>query len=141
MSTKDPGPPTWAEARDGHQLDRAKCADLIRRSNEALSAMPAGEAGARRETLHVLFKASVEWQHWNAAHARAVAFIRVHPTMAGESIYTKCPHDDGGKFPTCWTGSDEGFYRAPEAKVVPVVSFYEREVGADDGDEDEEVRT
>ena len=28
VSVKDPGPPTWAEARDGHQLDRAKCADL-----------------------------------------------------------------------------------------------------------------
>ncbi len=137
MSVKDPGPPTWAEARDGHQFDRAECADLIRRANEALSALPAGEAGARKDTLWVLSKASSERQHWNAAHQRAVAFIRVHPSMAGESIYAKCPHDDGGKSPACWAGADEGFYRSPEVKAAPVVSFYEREPG--DGTEDEET--
>ncbi len=141
MSTRDPGPPTWKEACDGHLKSRGDCAKTAQNLKEYLTSgrIKAGDDATRVSTEGLLVKAEAEWVHWNAAHARAVAFIRVHPAMARESIYAKCPHDDGGKFPTCWTGADEGWYALPAAKVVPVASFYEREPG--DGTEDEEART
>lgn len=138
MSVKDPGPPTWNEALSAHQVERAKAGDWVRRLKESIGRLAAGDAAGRAAATGLLVKAEAEWKHWNAAHQRAVAFIRVHPAMGGENIYAKCGHEDGGRYPHCFTGAEEGWYGLPVA-AEPVTSFYEREPG--DGTEDEEAVT
>jgi hypothetical protein len=134
MSISDPGPPTWREALEGAQLERAKAGDLVRRAKDSLARLAAGDDSIRKEATGVLIKAETEWKHWNGYHAKASRFIAVHPAMERDSIYDKCGHE-GVFVGSCYTGPDAGWYAEPAAvprEPEPPASFYEREPGDDD---------
>lgn len=97
---------------------------MIRRAKEALGRLPAGEAGARAETLGMLVKAESDWKHWSEYHAKAASFTRVHPAMADDSIYAKCSHGLA-----CFSGADNGWYREPALTREPARA---KEMGDDE---------
>lgn len=132
-SVPDPGPPTWKEALDGAQHERAKAGDLARRTKDSIGRMASDDAAGRAGATGLLLKAESEWSHFNGYAAKASAFIRVHPALADSSIYAPCPHVvNGSKAQArCYTGPDDGWYRAPGAATV-ANDYHEREPGDDD---------
>jgi len=128
-------PPTWREACDAAQELRRLSGEKTRQLKDYLGRLSAADAAIRQSTEGLLVQSEAEWKHWNGYHAKAAAFVRVHPAMERESIYAKkCGHE-GAFAPGCYTGPDDGWYREPAApprQAEPPASFYEKEPGDDD---------